>query len=80
MTNFYTSEASLAARFEVVQRQIGFRAQGIDEWRIWRKELQGTLRRLLGLDLMIPTALNPRVTETVQCEGYRRERVEIDTE
>jgi dienelactone hydrolase len=80
MANFYTSEPSLAARFNVVQRQMGFHAQSVDEWRIWRKELQGTLHRLLGLDMMIPTALNPRVTETVQCEGYRRERVEIDTE
>jgi dienelactone hydrolase len=80
MTNFYSSELSLKARFDVVQRQMGFHAQSVDEWRIWRSELQGNLRRLLGLDLMIPTALNPRVTETVQCEGYRRERVEIDTE
>ena len=80
MTNFYTSEPSLKARFDAVQRQMGFHAKSVDEWRIWRKELQGTLRQLLGLDRMVPTALNPRVTETVQCEGYRRERVEIDTE
>jgi dienelactone hydrolase len=80
MTHFFTSEASLAARFDTVQRQMGFHAQSVEEWRIWRKELRGTLGRLLGLDLMLSTDPNPRVTETVQCEGYRRERVEIDTE
>jgi dienelactone hydrolase len=29
---------------------------------------------------LLPAPLNPRITETVQCDGYRRQRVEIDTE
>jgi dienelactone hydrolase len=80
MTTFYTSEAALKARYDAVQRQLGFRARSVDEWRIWRRELQAVLRQLLGLDRLTPAPLNPRVTEVTPCEGYRRERVEIDTE
>ena len=80
MQDFYTSEAALKRRFDAVSRQIGFRARDLDEWRVWRRELQTVLRQLLGLDRMVPTALNARVTEVGACDGYRRERVEIDTE
>ena len=80
MPNFFTSESYLKSKYDVVGRQLGFHAQTEDEWQIWRHELRGTVRRLLGLDRMVPTEPRPRITEVVQCDGYRRERVEIDTE
>jgi dienelactone hydrolase len=79
-SEYYQTQAYLRARLETAGRQLGFRAKTVEEWAIWRGELQGTLRRLLGVDRMIPTDPNPRTTETVQLDGYRRERVEIDTE
>ncbi len=80
MPTFYTSESYLKTRFDAAHRRMGFRAGDLDEWRIWRTDLRARLQHLIGLDQMIPTALNPRVTAVVQCEGYLRERVEIDTE
>ena len=80
MPNFMVSEPLLAAKFDAVSRQNGFHASSMSEWRIWRRELQAVLRELLGLDRMVPANLNPRLTEVVQRNGYRRERVEIDTE
>jgi dienelactone hydrolase len=80
MTNFYTSEAFIKSRFDAVSRRLGFGATTRVEWDIWRSELRGVLRDLLGLNRMVPTAPNPRVTEQVQCDGYMRERVELDTE
>jgi dienelactone hydrolase len=80
MPNFCTSESALIAKYDVISRQLGFHARTHDEWLIWRRNLQAMLRQLLGLDRMLPAKLNPRTTEVVQCDGYRRERVEIDTE
>jgi dienelactone hydrolase len=80
MPTFYTSESYLKSRLDSVSRQMGFRATSVDGWRIWRSELRATLHRLMGLDRMTPTSPNPRVTAVVPCEGYTRERVEIDTE
>ena len=80
MPQFLVSEASLIARFDAVNRRSGFRAGSRDEWQIWRRELQAILRELLGLHRMVPSDLNARVTEVIPRDGYRRERVEIDTE
>lgn len=77
---YFRSEGLLKARFDGAQRQMGFRATTLEAWRLWRQELRATLRQLTGLDRMTPVEPRPRVTETAQCDGYRRERVEIDTE
>jgi dienelactone hydrolase len=38
------------------------------------------LKKLTGFDTMIMSRLNPVVTEDIQMDGYRRQRVEIQTE
>ena len=80
MTQLFQSEAYLHRRFQTIGRAMRFRAESSAEWQIWRQELRAKIHELLGLQRMIPTALNPRISETVQCTGYRRQRVEIDTE
>ena len=80
MTQFFPSEPALHARFHAISRRLGFKATNREAWQIWRQELRGTIRQLQGIQRMLPTPSNPRITETVQCEGYRRQRVEIDTE
>src|SRR5262245_27133641 len=80
MTQLFQSEATLRARFQAVSRELGFRATTLDEWRFWRQALRAKIRELQGIDRLTPTALNPRLTETVRCDGYTRQRVEIDTE
>lgn len=80
MTQLFQTEEYLRARFRAASRTLGFRAQSTDEWRFWRQDLRAKLRELQGLHRMTPIPPNPRITETVQCPGYRRQRVEIDTE
>jgi dienelactone hydrolase len=80
MATFFPSEAYLRERFQASGRSLGLRAATPAAHAIWRQELRARLRELLGLHRMIPTAPNPRITETVQGPGYCRQRVEIDTE
>jgi dienelactone hydrolase len=80
MTTYYQSEQNLKNRFDALSRGLGFKARSRGEYDIWRRDLRAKLRELLGIDHMLPCDLNPRVTEIVQEDGYRRERIEIDTE
>lgn len=76
----FQTEQYFKDRFRVAARRLGFRAATPEEHRIWRQELRGRLRELLGLHRMIAAPMNARVTERVSCDGYTRERIEIDTE
>ena len=40
----------------------------------------GTLSAITGIDSLCPADPQPVVTESVQCEGYVRQRMEIHTE
>lgn len=77
---FFQTKSYFKSRYDAVGRSLGFKATTLEEWRVWKHELLGVLHRLLGLDRMVPCLANPRITEEVQCEGYRRQRVEIDSE
>jgi len=77
---FFPTEHLLTDKLAAVGRRLAFHAQTTDEWRLWRAELQGKLKELLGVNKMVPAPLNPRVTETVQRDGYRRQHVLIDAE
>ncbi len=80
MTQFFSAEAALRQRYQAVGRRLRFQAEAHDEWQLWRQTLRDRIRELQGVDRLVPTAPNPRITETIACDGYRRERVEIDTE
>jgi dienelactone hydrolase len=77
---FFQTKAYFEARYDAVGRRLAFKATTQAECLTWKHEVLGTLHRLLGLDRLVPCPLNPRITEEVQKEGYRRQRVEIDTE
>ncbi len=79
MTAFQSADY-LRARFERVGRSRRFEATDIATHRLWRDGLRAELRELLGLGRIVSAPANPRITETVQCDGYTRQRVEIDTE
>ena len=79
VTRYQTAD-HFKERFRATSRAQRFEAHSRSEWTTWRSGLAGTVRELLGLDRLRPTAPNPRITETVQFDGYRRERVEIDSE
>lgn len=80
MTPLFQTESYFKSRLQSVGRQLGFRAQTLAEWRVWQQSLRAKIREYQGLGQSLPTAMNPRITETEQCDGYRRQRVEIETE
>ncbi|HRW10363.1 MAG TPA: alpha/beta hydrolase family protein [Caldilineaceae bacterium] len=80
MTQFFSTEAALRQRFQTIGRRLSLQADSQETWQLWRQALRSRIRELQGVDRLVPTAPNPRITETVACDGYRRERVEIDTE
>ena len=69
---FYQSQYYLKSRIGSVGRSLGFRADTVGAWRIWRHELLAAMREALGVVRMVPTDPNPRLTDEVQREGYRR--------
>ena len=77
---FFQTKAYFESRYDAIGRRLGFNARSIDQWVVWKHEVRAILTRLLGVDRLVPCQLNPRITEEVQCQGYRRQRVEIDTE
>jgi dienelactone hydrolase len=80
MTQLFQSEQYLRNRLRAEGRALRFRSTDLDHWQHWQQELRGRIWELLGLPHFLPTAMNSRVTESVSCEGYVRERVEIETE
>lgn len=77
---YYPTMEYLMTRWDGVSRQLGFRATTLAEHQVWQQALRARLRRITGLDTMIPCALAPRITERVTMDGYVRERVVIQTE
>ncbi|MEZ4658835.1 MAG: alpha/beta hydrolase family protein [Caldilineaceae bacterium] len=80
MTSLFQTEMYFRQRYQTVGRGLRFQAQTHGEWQLWRQTLRSRIREWQGLHRLVPTVPNPRITETVQCDGYRRQRVEIDTE
>ena len=80
MTQLFQTEQYLRNRFQAVARSMGFRATTLAEWQFWQQTLRAKIRELQGVDRLLPTPPNPKITETVQCDGYQRQRMEIDTE
>ncbi len=76
----FQTEAYFRACFRARGRSLAYRAQSPAEHAAWRDAFRVRLRELIGLHHFQQAPLNPRITETLQCAGYRRERVVIDVE
>jgi dienelactone hydrolase len=67
-------------RWNRVGRKSAFSATSLPAWKAWRRRTVQTLKTLTGFDTMIPCALRPKITGEKIFDGYRRQRVEIQTE
>jgi len=76
---FFTTMDNMLARFDATGRRMALTASGPAGLHAWQHELRAQFRRLIGLDTMTTAPLEPHVTETVQCAGYIRQRVEVHT-
>jgi len=80
VSTFYTSKEQLAKRFE---RQYGLQNETLAEFPAWKDRLRRRLVEITGIDTMVrcePPPQNPRVVETVKCDGYTRQKMLIETE
>ncbi len=77
---FFTALDYMQARFDAVGRRMALKAETAAELAAWQHDLRAQLRRLTGIDTMRSAPLQPRLTERVACDGYWRERIEIQTE
>jgi len=65
---YFTTMEYLMARYDCVGRQMGFRAKSFEEALAWQQELRVKLRSITGMDTMLLTLLNPRITERVSLD------------
>ncbi len=77
---FFTCREYFLKRYDALGRQMGFSANNAAEYYPWARELKALLRQITGVDTMIPAALQPKITETVDCGDFVRERIQIQTE
>lgn len=76
----YQTHPYMQERWKRVGRKLAFSATSVRELKTWRRKTEQTLKALTGYDTMVPSHLRPVVTEETACDGYRRQRVEIQTE
>jgi len=65
-------------RYETEPRELACTAAGPAEWRLWRDRLRGKLIDLLGLPRERGD-LDPEILEEVQRDGYRRQKILLQT-
>ena len=70
----------MVRRLKRVGRAFAYQATSIEAHRAWRRKVIAHLKRITGYDTMEACPLKPRITESVPCDGYTRQRVEIQTE
>lgn len=66
--------------YEDKPRQLAFRASTLPEWQTWQETLREKIVELLGDFPLERTPLNPILLETHQEDGYRLEKVALESE
>jgi len=78
---YYPTIPVVARRMDTLGRQMGFRAETVEEYNIWAAALRGRLVSSIGLDKMVPCELAPREVERMEIEGgITRVKYLINTE
>ncbi|WP_020618984.1 alpha/beta fold hydrolase [Paenibacillus daejeonensis] len=77
---YYTAMKSLVGRFDREARKLKFEASDVEEYEAWKTKVKAALSDLIGIARMEMCDLLPERLETVQEDGYRREKWLIQTE
>lgn len=77
---YYTAMASLADRFDRVARKLRYNAADLKAHEAWKTSVRSKLGDITGLTRMEACDLQPERLETIQLDGYRREKWLIQTE
>lgn len=70
----------LTRRYMKLGRGSGMAATTPADFKRWRSRVRRKLMSLTGYDTMSASHLKPRITERVSCDGYERQRIELQTE
>jgi dienelactone hydrolase len=77
---YYPTMDHLLDYYDQNARQHGFHAAGVDGYAVWKKELRGILFDITGLNRMTACDKHPQLLESCRMDGYRRDKVLIETE
>jgi len=77
---FYTITEHMSQVFDRTARKMGFSVGNREQYEIWKKNARAKVIELLGLDLMETCDLKPELLESVRLDGYRRDKIIIQTE
>lgn len=77
---YYATIERLLDKFDRESRKLAFQARTIPEHEAWRKELRAKLREISGISKLHSCELASQLLESVQMDGYRRDKVVIQTE
>lgn len=77
---FFPAHAELQARFDREARQMPVDVSSADAFEVWRTDTRRHLSAITGMQTMRAADPRPVVTESVSCNGYVRQRMEIHTE
>src|SRR4051812_39368466 len=77
---YYTTMEHLVQIFDQSLRKYAFNAKDISEYEDWKKKLRGALCDITGINKMQKCALAPQILETSQMDGYRRDKILLQTE
>jgi len=80
VTRFYAAHAELRARFDREARRMPVDTSSPAAFEAWRTATRRHLSTITGIDSLRLADPQPVVTESVRCDGYVRQRMEIHTE
>lgn len=78
--NYYASTKHLLDLFCKESRKMGFKASNVKEFDNWKQSLRDKLSMITGLYKMEKCELKPTIIESVVLEGYRRDKIILQTE
>jgi hypothetical protein len=80
LKEYYTSSRYLLNLYDRNSRKLALKAKNIEEYETWKRHLREILKEITGINTMNTCPLLPQLLESVQLEGYRRDKVIIQTE
>lgn len=77
---YYTTMEYLLDVYDKTSRKMGVRAKNMKEFQEWKEKARYKLWEITGLDQMQKCDLNPKLLESKKMDGYKRDKIIIQTE
>ncbi|MBZ9614449.1 alpha/beta hydrolase family protein [Clostridium estertheticum] len=77
---YFTISDHLKNFYSLKSKKLGFIAENVLEYGLWKAELKTKLKEILGMNSMMLCELKPQIVESKKFEDYRRDKAIIQTE